>query len=292
MARALLLHNPAARNAPEPVLLKAIARELVLGGFRVEERRSLRRGDIARLAASAEAEGFERVVACGGDGTVREAAQGLELSPVPLALIPLGTVNVLAREMGLPHRSAVECAAVAGRGLVRDVGLGKVNGEVFTFCASAGPDSVAVARVNLQMKSQLGPWAYIHSAFAGLLEPGPPSLVATLPGGERLEAGLVFAARSRRYGGSFLLSSGARLESPTIRLIAVPPPFLRVLAAWPAFLRGGLEGSAGVTWRDVESFELESVGAPCPVQADGDHVAVTPARFSSAGAVLRLVFPC
>lgn len=292
MARALLLHNPAAKNAPEPVLLKGIARELVLGGFRVEERRSGKRGDITAFAAAAEREGFERVVACGGDGTVREAAQGMEHSPVPLALIPLGTVNVLAREMGLPHHSALECASVAGRGAVREVGLGKVNGEVFTFCASAGPDSVAVAQVNLQLKTQVGPWAYIHSALHGLLEPGPPSLVAVLPDGERLAAGLVFAARSRRYGGSFLLSSGASLEAHTVRLIAIPPPFVRALAALPAFLRGGLEGSAGVTWRDVEAFDLESSGAPCPVQADGDHVSQTPARFTSAGAVLRLVFPC
>src|SRR5512143_806164 len=175
MARALLLHNPAARNAPEPALLKALARELVLGGFHVDERRSLQRGDITRLAASAAAEGFDRVVVCGGDGTFREAAQGLEHSPVPLALIPLGTTNVLAREMDLPYDSAVDCAAVACRGAVREVGLGKVNGEAFLFCASAGPDSVAVSLENPEENDNHSLSPHVAPPLHEHLETGPPA---------------------------------------------------------------------------------------------------------------------
>ena len=291
MARALILHNPAARNAPGPVILGTIRRKLVLAGFDVELQPSLRAGDLIRLAAGAEGTGYERVVVCGGDGSVREVAQGLNGSHVPLAIIPLGTTNVLAREMGLPHLRPLACASIAAGGRVRDVGIGAVNGHAFTFCASAGPDSVGVARVNLQAKSQLGGWAYIHAAMRGLLDPGPPELQVLLPDGTRLDACMVFAAKSRRYGGSLTISRGASLEAPDLRLIVVSPPVSNAFRAIPYTLRGGIEGAPGITWSDVTSFELRS-HEPCPVQADGDLVTTTPAVFASKASALRLVFPC
>lgn len=291
MARALLLHNPAARNAPDPALLKDFARELSLAGFDTEIAASLERGDLTHLAKAAQGEGFDRVVVCGGDGSVREAAHGLIGRELPLAIIPMGTANVLAREMALPLGSPTACAAVAGRGCPRPIGLGTVNGLTFTFCASAGPDSIAVGRLDPLEKGSTGPWAYIHAAMTGLIDPGPPALRVHLPGGRTLDAFQVFAARARHYGGPFRVSASARLESPLIRLLAVSPTLAGSTILLPCMLGEGIEGVPGVTALDVEAFDLTS-DAPCPVQADGDVIARTPARFESHPKALQLVFPC
>jgi diacylglycerol kinase family enzyme len=292
MARALILHNPAARNAPHPALLEAIASELRLAGFSGEVVGSRAPGDLTRRAREATQDGFDRVVICGGDGSVRDAAEGLSGSPVPLGVVPLGTANVLAREMGLPIESPLRCAALAGRGSPRPIGLGRVNGSVFTFCASAGIDALAVGRVDVLEKAQTGAWAYVHSALMALIESCTPEFTVVLEDGRRIRACQVFAARAHLYGGRFSLSSMASLESPTLRLLAIDPPLARHLTLVLAGLMGkGLEGVPGVTALDVRSFELESEG-PWPVQADGDSIGQTPVSFRSEPRALTLVFPC
>jgi diacylglycerol kinase family enzyme len=232
------------------------------------------------------------VVICGGDGSVREAAEGLSGSLVPLAVVPLGTANVLAREMGLPFRSPLSCAALAGRGNPRPVGLGRVNGSTFTFCASAGIDAQAVSRVDLLEKRQTGAWAYVHAALKALIEQSAPEFTVVLEDGSRTQACQVFAARARLYGGPLILSSTANLESPTLKLLAIAPPLGRHLPLILAGLLGkGLEGVPGVTALDVDAFRLESE-MPWPVQADGDEIGQTPASFRSEPGALTLVFPC
>lgn len=292
LARALILHNPAARNAPHPTLLAAIRWELRLAGFLEDQVGSRARGDLITLARAGAQDGFDRVVICGGDGSVREAAEGMRGSPVPLAVVPLGTANVLAREMGLPCERPLGCAALAGRGDPRSVGLGTVNGMTFTFCASGGMDAIAVAGVDLLMKIQTGAWAYLHAAFSAFIEQGAPVFTVILPDGRQIQACQVFAARARRYGGPFSLSSTASLEAPTLKLLAIAPPLCRHLpGALAGFLGKGLEGVPGVTALEVESFDLESE-APSPVQADGDPAGQTPASFRSERGALTLVFPC
>lgn len=293
MARALLLFNPAARNAPAPELLREIGGELGLGGFAVEVAASSGPGHLAALAGHAHAEGVDRVVVCGGDGSVREAAQGLRESPVPLAIVPLGTANVLAQEMGLPSHSPTACAAVAARGRVRAIGLGLVNGEsVFTFCASCGLDARAVADVDHAMKAETGAWAYAYSALRGLIESDLPLLRVELSDGRRFDAAQVFAARASLYGGGSLrLSRRASLFSPRCRLLIVSPPLALHLPQ--VLLRlgtGDLEGAPGVVALDAEEC-LIHCDVPFPVQADGDVAGHTPARLTSRGEQLRLVFP-
>ncbi len=292
-ARALLLYNPEARHAPDPAALAILRQRVKWGGFGVEAAASEAPGDISRLAASAEAEGFERVIICGGDGSVREAAQGLKGSAVPLAIIPMGTANVLSREMGLPSMRPLECAVIAGGGKSRPVTLGEVEGGgVFTFCASAGIDSLAVKSVDLKMKRQTGSWAYIHAGMMGLLERQVPLFQVEMPSGKRLDAQQVFALNARHYGiGAFHLSRGAGLEAPTIRVIALAPPLVARLPMLASRLLGkGIEESPGVFWADVDSFRISS-NEPFPVQADGDDMSKTPCALRALPGALNLVFP-
>jgi diacylglycerol kinase family enzyme len=292
-ARALLLYNPEARHAPDPATLTRIRRRVEWGGLAVEAVASKAPGDLSRLAALAEAEGFDRVVICGGDGSVREAAQGLKGSPVPLAIIPMGTANVLSREIGLPSRRPIECAAIAGSGKPRPVTLGEVAGVgVFTFCASAGIDSLAVKTVDLKMKRETGAWAYVHAGLMGLLEQQIPLFNVELPSGKIFRAQQVLALNASHYGlGSFHISRGASLEAPTIRMLALAPPLMARLSLVSSCLLGkGVEDGPGVVWADVDSFRI-SAEEPFPVQADGDDIGSTPCTVKAAPKALNLVFP-
>ena len=292
-ARALLLHNPAARNAPDPKLLAAIRRELCLAGFAAETEASSQSGELSALARRAVEDGFERVVVCGGDGSIREAAQGLRDTPVPLGIVPLGTANVLAREMGLPVANPMACSAIASRGRVKAIGLGSVNGtEVFTFCASVGLDALAVDAVDLPMKNQTGAWAYAYAGMMSFIQNSLPELGVETSEGSRFVASQIFAVRAKRYGGDHLhLSRRADLQSGTMRLVLVSKPFRRYLPLllW-RLATSDLEGAPGVTAVDADSFTVDA-DRPFPIQADGDIVARTPARLTSHAAALSLIFP-
>jgi len=294
VARAMLLHNPAARSAPEPSLRSHIAAELALRGFSVEEMATRTAGDLTACAAAAAREGFQRVVICGGDGSVREVAQGLAGSGVELAIIPLGTANVLAREMGLPLRRLVDCAGIAASGTAREVGLGVMGGErVFTFCASAGLDSLAVASVDLAMKRQTGAWAYIYAAILHLVSGDAPALQVELDDGRRLEACQLFILHAKRYGAGFLsVSRHSGLTAPAFRVVGLELPLLRHLPALlPRMLRGNLEGGRGVWAADAGALRISSNSA-VPIEADGDDLARTPVEVTLRPKALKLVFPC
>jgi diacylglycerol kinase (ATP) len=235
----------------------------------------------------------DRVVVCGGDGSVREAAQGLRDTGVALAVVPLGTANVLAQEMGLPHRNPRGCAAVAARGRPAPVGLGDVNGrDVFTFCASCGLDSIAVADLDAAMKDQTGAWAYAYSALHNVIASDAPALQVETEDGRRLRACQVFAARAGRYGGGRLfLTRRADLKAPHMRVLVVAPPLGPRLPG--ILIRLGtsdLEGAPGVTAFDARAVRI-TAETTTPVQADGDAVSATPAHLASQPDALVLVFP-
>ncbi len=292
-AKALLLYNPAARHAPGPSALATLRRCLERGGFAVDAAVSETPGDLSRLASLAEAGGFERVVVCGGDGSVREAAQGLKGSPVPLAIIPMGTANILSREIGLDAGRLFDCAMTACKGKARPVTLGEVEGGgVFTFCASTGMDSWAVKTVDLKMKRETGAWAYVHAGMMGLLEREIPLFQIDLPSGRKFIAQQVFALNAGHYGlGSLVLSRDASLQSPFIRVIALAPPLIaRLPVVATRITRRGIEGGKGVFWEDADSFRI-GCESSFPVQADGDEAGSAPCTVKALPAALNLVFP-
>ncbi|MGC8722348.1 MAG: diacylglycerol/lipid kinase family protein [Acidobacteriota bacterium] len=293
MARAMLLYNPAARAAPDPSLRSHIAAEFALRGFSVEEMASRAAGDLTLCAAEAVREGFQRVVICGGDGSVREAAQGLAGSGVELAVIPLGTANVLAREMRLPLHRLVDCAGIAASGTAREVGLGVVGEKhIFTFCASAGLDSLAVASVDLAMKRQTGAWAYVYGALLHLVSGGLPDLQVEMDDGRRGEACQLFILHAKRYGAGFLsVSRSSGLTVPTFRVVGLEPPLQRHLPALlPRLLHGGLDRGRGVWAFNAAALRIAS-DSPVPIEADGDDLARTPVEVTLRPRALTLVFP-
>lgn len=165
------------------------------------------------LARAAVAEGFETIVAAGGDGTINEVLNGLTDAPegllrARLAILPFGTVNVFAREMGIP-RSLAEAWAIAtnGREIAIDLPCaefrhgGAVETRYFLQLAGAGVDARVVERTSWTLKKRLGAGAYVIAAAQVLGERKP---AITLSDGVMKTTGeAVVVGNGRFYGGSF-----------------------------------------------------------------------------------------
>jgi diacylglycerol kinase family enzyme len=159
----LIIFNPAAGWRRRQRLAPVLA-QLGEHGCAFVVRETQAPGDAERFAAEVDPEAFDLVVVAGGDGTVNETINGLARSGLPLALIPLGTANVLAAEIGLgPDPAAVaRCVAL---GQPRPIALGAAAGRRFILMAGAGFDAHVVAGVSVPMKRWLGKGAYVLSTL-------------------------------------------------------------------------------------------------------------------------------
>src|SRR5438128_5101456 len=216
--RVLIIVNPAAggwRSAARR-LLRVVAALERRGCTTVLRQAAARAGDVERLACEAEPD-FEAIVAAGGDGTVNAVVNGLAGMPRPVALLPLGTANLLAREIGLP-RCAGRLAELIATGPAHLVWPGRVAGRLFLMMASTGFDAETVASVDPRLKRYAGRFAFIWAMLVRLWHYRPCELVAAADGAEHRGVGLI-AVKGRFYAGPFIVAPGADPADPVLDLV-------------------------------------------------------------------------
>jgi len=302
--RALLIWNPVATTTTpgvRDVIARALSSEL-----HVELAETTKRGHATDLAAeAAAADAFDLVCVLGGDGTINEAVNGLAGTGIPLATIPGGGTNVLARTLGYPKDSVEATAMLLSRvreGLApRTVNLGRVNGRAFAFCAGVGFDAEVVRRVeaNPRAKRRFGETFFISSGLREYFFPSSrprPALELTGPDGkitDGIRAAIVGNSNPYTFLGSrpFRVVPEARLDLGldltalrTMRITTV----LRVIfsAFGPA---RHVRFRAVTTLHDADSFVLRA-DAPARFQVDGDLAGSdTEFRFSVERGALRVI---
>ncbi len=223
--RFLVIYNPIA-GARRASRLRAVV-EALTGRFGAEVtvRPTAGRGDAEAMARAVTPGGFDAVVVAGGDGTINEAINGLSApgpreAGVPLGLVPLGTANVLANELGLPADAGRTAEALA-RGGVRSVCLGVANGRCFSMMAGAGLDAHVVEKVDSRLKRLVGKGAYVAETLAQLLSPRERRYTVTV--GERSwDVASVVIANGHYYGGTFVCAPDARLSDPNLHVCLFP----------------------------------------------------------------------
>ena len=199
--KSLLIVNPAAGQGRPQEALEALKAFLapILGGVVVTQGR----GEAERAARTAAADGYNAVLAAGGDGTVNEVVNGLLAAPggsaLPLGLLPLGTQNVLASELGLPADPDAALALLrAGR--TRRIDVGRAGSRHFVLMAGFGFDAQVVGEVLRPVKALLGPAAYAFAAAGALAKYRSTHIRLRLDGEEvRSEAFLVVVANAASY---------------------------------------------------------------------------------------------
>lgn len=257
-------------------------------------------GDAAALArAAAEADPDVAVIAAGGDGTIQDVVNGLLAARRPvgatpwLGLLPLGTANVLAWELGIGRLEQAVRAIVAGRR--RRIHVGRCGERYFVQMAGVGFDARVAAGVRPAIKRRLGKGAYALQSGVELLRRPPPRLLATVDGAEHAVSSLI-AANGRFYGGRFIACPGARLEDPWLELrLFHDGGRWDVVRYGAALLRGMGEHLHGASLVRAHRIAVRCLGrqdGPAePVQADGEIVAVLPTEITAAAAQIDVLAP-
>jgi YegS/Rv2252/BmrU family lipid kinase len=250
-------------------------------------------GDAERLAREAGPE-FDIIVAAGGDGTINAVANGMAANGMaavlrPLAVLPLGTANVLAREIGLPRRPELLAELIAAAP-ARPIWPGRVGDRLFLVMASSGFDAETVAAVNPRLKRHVGRLAFAWAIVLCLWRYRPCELRVRVDGADH-RAATVIAAKGRFYAGSHVVAPRASLAEPMLDLVLFQRPGrLMVLRYLAALLLGRVHRRSDVTILRSRSA-LVSGAASLPVQADGEIVAHLPILIAIAEQALRLVRP-
>jgi diacylglycerol kinase family enzyme len=284
--RMLVIVNPYATTMS--VRLKHLVVYALQGRFSVEAVDTQRKGHAIELCREAAAEGYDVVVAFGGDGTVNEAANGLAGTDTALTCLPGGATNVYCRMLGIPTEvvdATEHLLRLADVWQPRAVDVGRVNDRWFTFAAGAGLDATVVERVDRhpRLKARFGPHYYAQAAVATFLEKyvvRPPRVVATV-GGREVEGVSVFVQNAQPYTyfrrRPINLSDGAGLGSGDLsgavltraNPIDVPTIAYRLLSK-----RARVGGHRRVVAFDgIDAVRVRSADdRPVPVQVDGDYV--------------------
>jgi diacylglycerol kinase (ATP) len=288
--RVLIIVNPAAgRSRSARRLLERVVAALESRGCSVALCHSGPAvGDAERLAREAEAD-FEIIVAAGGDGTISAVANGMAARPRPLAILPLGTANVLAREIGLPRRPELLAELIAA-GPVRPIWPGRVGDRLFLTVASSGFDAEVVAAVNPRLKRSAGRLAFAWAICVCLWRYRAAELVARVDGADH-RAAAVIAAKGRIYAGSYVIAPRADLAEPMLEVLLFRcSGRLAVLRYFGALLLGRIARRGDITVLRTQGV-LVSASDSVPVQADGEIVARLPVSIGIADRPLCLVRP-
>lgn len=281
----LVIVNPTAGGEGRR-LAKDVAARLTAGGRNVVLEIAARPGDIQRLAETARA---DAVLVAGGDGSINDAVRGLLARPAPrpaLGVIPQGTANVLARELGLPHDAAL-LADIFLRGATKPLHVGRANGAPFVLMASAGLDAAAVEAVDLGLKRKIGRLAYAAAAARVFARGGFPDIEAQTSAGV-LRAKCVVVANAKYYGGGFLIDRSGDVTRPGLSLVALTEVSPRaMLALMRYFMTGRLDEAGCVRKLAVRRVRLEGVDGVA--QMDGDFLGPTPIEICEAEEALDIL---
>lgn len=294
--KAILISNPKtgryASRRWRPI--EKVASQLKSAGIEVELKLTAGPGDATKLAVRAARNGSSDVIVAGGDGTINEAIQGLAGTKARLAIIPRGTANVLARELGLPLDEE-QAVAVAAQGKSRRIYLGLAIDETtherrhFVLMAGIGLDASVVQRVQPSLKKRIGKGAFWISGLSHLAKWNPKPFTLEIEG-KNYTATFAAIGKAARYGGDLSITPGARLDLPEFEICIIETSSrLHYLHLLSYALRAGMPADK----RGVRFVRAASVRAKgdAQVQVDGELIGQLPMRFEIAPESLEVIVP-
>jgi diacylglycerol kinase (ATP) len=292
--RVLIIYNPVAgRSANLKPTLDRVAESWRAQGWQVDIYATIAAGDATVRAQAAATAGYEAIIAAGGDGTVNEVMNGLVGTNTALGVLPLGTVNIWAREMGLPMDTLKAAEMLAKSGLAQ-IDVGRAGNRYFLLMAGIGFDALVTATVSSADKKWLGAMAYIKQAvtvawnFRGL----SPKLRID---GKRVRGKILMITigNSQLYGGVVKFTAHATIDDGLLDvcvikgqgMLSAPRRLISIFARH--YNRDPL-----VQYYQARSIEIRgSKKKPIPIQVDGDYLGTTPMTFRVVPRSLWVIVP-
>ncbi|MGD0156253.1 MAG: diacylglycerol kinase family protein [Terracidiphilus sp.] len=311
MRRVALIYNPAsgqysARRNAAVSEIKAVLSE---AGVEAEAFETGAPGSAVALAEQAARNGFDTILACGGDGTVHEVVQSLVGTDVALGVVPLGTANALASDLGLIAPPAKAARALLEASPAR-VSVGRIHYKdrtgnpgtrYFVVAAGIGADALLMSRLDSRLKRRLGYILYLMEAFRIWATSSFPLFEAVLPSngsgnGRVVEVSQLLAVRVRSFGGVLrTLAPGASLRNGTLSLLAFKTQSrLRYMSFLLAVVAGRHTFHEAVELMDTPSIECRARNGSADelfVEADGEVLGSLPVRLEVVPHSLTLLIP-
>jgi diacylglycerol kinase (ATP) len=247
-------------------------------------------GEAEALARRAVEEGFGRVVAAGGDGTVNHVANGIAGTDAALGILPMGTVNVFAMELGLPANDLQRCWEIIQTGNTRLVDLPSANGNYFVQLGGIGLDAQAVKETTLAFKRSLGPLSYLISA-AHIAARQPPKLLIESQDAAVQEGSFVLVGNGRLYGGPFPFFKQAVVDDGLLDVVL----FKRLGFVEIIKYLHDVVFSSDIRVPEIEYFQTRQLRVSSeqdvPVELDGELAGNCPVDFQMHEKALPVLSP-
>ena len=293
MKRGILVYNPTAGQRDRRSAMSALIDRQRRRGLELVNAPTSGPGDDTEIVKSFLARGLDVVAVCGGDGTVSEAACGLEGSRVPLAILPGGTSNVLAIELGIPT-SLLQAEALLHEGVPHPLRLAHADGRPFLLWAGVGIDARVMAKMSLAWKRRLGRAGILPTAVAQFLRYEFPRLEVEIDGTAHA-ATFAVASRARHYAGNWVIAPDAKPDNETFDVllfagrsrVRLAQLFQQMATGRSGHLKNGI--ARIVRGRSVSIRSLD--GSPVEVQVDGDCVLATPISCRIGTETVRILVP-
>jgi diacylglycerol kinase (ATP) len=284
----VIILNPTAGNL-DTVRERQERVESVVGAWPI--RVTSHGGEAEALTRRAVEEGFGRIIAAGGDGTVNQVANGIGGSNAVLGILPMGTVNVFAMELGLPLNDLQLCRDVIEAGNVRLVDLPSANEKYFVQLGGVGLDAQAVKETSLAFKRSLGPLSYLVSA-AQIAARQPPKLFAESEEDASIREGsFVLVGNGRLYGGPFPFFKQAVIDDGLLDVVVFKRlGFLEIIK----YLHD-VVFSSDIRVPEIEYFQTRRLRVTSdrdvPLELDGELAGNCPVDFRMHEKALRVLAP-
>jgi len=243
------------------------------------------------MAAKFAAEGEPVVIAAGGDGTLNAVIAGLAGSKTALGVLPAGTMNVFARELGIPFDHLGKAFDVIERGHVREIDLFEANRAPFVQMAGVGFDAMVIEETTWESKKMLGPLAYLLSAVKVLGE-RPPRMEVLFGDGRREEGVAVLAGNGSLYGGQFRLFRKADNQDSMLDVLIFKEAGYRfVLDSLKGLAKGGVDLAVSTEYFQSDRFTVRA-DREVPIQVDGELLGrAREVGFAESSRRLRVIAP-
>jgi YegS/Rv2252/BmrU family lipid kinase len=295
-SRILLLVNPAAgRN--KWLRSRQISRarqELECSGMSVEIQEvgsEAREG--AELAREAVAQGIDLILVCGGDGTINHVIQGLVPSHVPLAILPGGTANMLARELGIPL-SIVKAARAIPTSIRRRISVGSAGGRFFVSLAGIGFDARVVRKLDKRWKAALGIGSYVMEAFRQLFFESPSPFFSLSANGIRQQVTYACVSKSQHFGHVRVLPEADLFSNEFYLYAFLSQSRWRYVQYGGAILAGRKRSLPDFLQLPTQQIDCESIHPEeCEIyfQVDGELAGCLPCSIEIVSDALTLMVP-
>ncbi|MCK4511495.1 diacylglycerol kinase family lipid kinase [bacterium] len=294
MSKAFVIINPAAGHFRPDTIGAAIERAAAAGAVELEFREISAGESVSDIIRAAAARGFDMFVAVGGDGTVSGVVEGLDGSPVPVAIIPTGTGNLLARGLDIPLDPVAAAGLITGEHATRTIDAMRVGTRVFVLNIGVGISSATVRDTSNADKRRFGRAAYVGTGLREMVGFRPCRFTVTVDGRATSVRATEVAVANCDFIGDIpwprapkILPDDGKLD---VCLVLVPTAGdsirfgLRVM-------RHRRKPLPNVRWlRARRSVKIEA-NRILPVQGDGDLIGETPVEVTALPQSVRVIVP-